>query len=396
MEQDAVSTEVQSTTTPDSSPSPEPKTESKVVQPETHIPKEDKAPEKPVHQKKPKEPKKEMSAKDFYSNIKKEKGFDDKIKLHGDVEEPSLDAKPDEDKEDGSVDDKPKDDGKFVPTFKFKVKDKEHDFPEWAKPFITSKEAEKNFTDLFTKAEGIEAIKESRAQTEQRAIKAEERVGHMENYVQTVLSTRDKGLQGDFRSMDKFFKHMKISDADVVRHAKAICELNNLPPEQKALYDSNYQAQDELDERETQYNEVQQMLRETNAKAKSVDLNLALAKAENAKYAENYEKVNELPPGTFRTLIMKHGESTYLTTGKDLTADEAINELKAKLGRGYIPQEVSAQAPTAEAPKVVEPPVKKDLPVIPNIRSTSVSHVQKQVRTTADLRRIAREKSANA
>ncbi len=316
--------------------------------------------------------KKPQSTKEYFENIAKKKGFSkesdtDKVS----EQETKIDEKPTE-----KIEKAPE---KYVPNYKFKVKDKEYDIPAWARTAITTKEAEKEFVDLFTKAEGIEHIKESRQTAEQRAQAAENEIGGMKQYVSGILKLRDEG------NLDKFFKQLNVSDKQLVEHALKIVERNNLPEEQKALYNQIESTNSQLEEREMQFQQMQQMWQQTATHAKKVDLQSALAKSDIAQYAKNYDDVNE-EPGKFQREVIEYGKYVYLTTGKDLSADEAINAVKSRLGKGYLQQEKPVPVITEE------PSVRKDLPVIPNVTGRNVSQVAKSPTRTSDLKKLYREK----
>lgn len=55
----------------------------------------------------------------------------------------------------------------YTPDFTYEVKGEKKQFPEWLKTVIKSKEHESHLKDLYTKADGIEAVKESRSKVEQ-------------------------------------------------------------------------------------------------------------------------------------------------------------------------------------------------------------------------------------
>ena len=59
----------------------------------------------------------------------------------------------------------------YCPKLKFKVRDEEHDMPEWAKGFIKDEDTEKNFVDLFTAQQGIELAKKEREEFKGKYIK---------------------------------------------------------------------------------------------------------------------------------------------------------------------------------------------------------------------------------
>lgn len=358
-----------------------PEQTSQAVETQTPAPVEKPAVEAKQTEKPAKKEEKPKNLKEHFESLAKKKAEKaDSVKQAKDA---SQVAKPDNADGKQATSEKPAD--KWTPTFKFKVKDKEYDMPEWAKAAITSKEAEKEFVDLFTKAEGLETIKGSREEAIQRATKAETEIDGMKSYVSGVLQLRDS------KNWDKFYKHMKIPERDIVEHALKIVERNNLPPEQKELYNKTVEQQDEIEAQQTQYEQVREMLQQTATYAKKADLQSALAKADHSKYAENYDSVNG-EPGKFRQEVINYGEYIYNTTGKDLSAEEAINAVKMRLGKGYIPQDKPVMSQEVQTEQI--PVVKKDLPVIPNIAGKNVSHVQKTVRSTADLRKLAKEKFA--
>lgn len=377
--EDQIQTNIEATTTPDTSSAQDTSTtqvtESKVVEPEVHESKlTDNKEEKPKKSEAKKEPK---NLKEHFENLAKEKALKaEKLKSQKDLTKPADTTLKPEAKTEPKAD-------KFTPNFKFKVKDKEYEIPQWARTAITTKEAEKEFVDLFTKAEGLEAVKVSREQAIQDKLAAESERDNVKNYASEVLSYRDS------KQWDKFYKHLKVSDRDIVEHALSIVERNNLPPEQKELYNQIQAKDSAYEEQEMRFQEMQKMWQQTAAHAKAVDLNSSLAKAENSRYAETYESVNGLQPGAFRQRVIDYGDRVYQLTGKDLSAEEAIEAVKSELGKGYFPQEKPQETTTTQT---TLPVVNKELPVIPNIQGKNISHIQKPITRVADLKRISKEK----
>jgi hypothetical protein len=101
----------------------------------------------------------------------------------------------------------------FQPNLKYTVYDQEREFPDWAKPLVTSKESEENLRDLFTKADGLDEMK-----TTQRRV-VEERDGFRAAVDEHVQKVQDL-VKLRNQSLPLFFEKTGVTEQAVLNYAR--------------------------------------------------------------------------------------------------------------------------------------------------------------------------------
>jgi hypothetical protein len=129
-----------------------------------------------------------------------------------------LESTPDESPAEVSPD-VPSDDGGWEPNYGFKVKDEEHEFDDWVRPAIQSKEHEEKLRELYTKAFGLDGVKSRLEENERRF----QDVHGKYSSVNTQYEQMQNGLQklGDLREKDfsTFRKVWQIPDHRILEEA---------------------------------------------------------------------------------------------------------------------------------------------------------------------------------
>lgn len=268
----------------------------------------------------------------------------------------------------------------FQPNFKFKVLDKEHEIEEMFRGLIKDAETEKKIKEMHEKAYGLEPVKQQRDQFREKARTTETRLNEINESLAEVGSFVKKD---DF---DSFFNALKIPEQKIFQWVLNKINYQQLPPEQRAIYDSQRQAQQQAYELERQNQQLAQQYQEQASQSKALELQMVMQRPDVQSVAESFDaRVGR--PGAFQEEVVRRGQLAWYQNRKDLTAEEAVREVLALHGNP-----VGAAAPQAQAPQAQTPPaVAARPPVIPNVAGKTTSPVRQAVKSLADIRKISEQ-----
>jgi len=260
----------------------------------------------------------------------------------------------------------------YQPNTKYNVKDKELEFDDWAKGAIKDKETEEKVRELYTKAYGIDTIKQARD-----AIAAEFET------LKISKAETDQALQqlGTFKASkdwDSFFEALDIPKQDVLKYAVELVQRDQWTPEQKAQWQQSRQAQQVAMQAQNERSGLEQQLNELRVQQRSFELDQTLAQSQIAEIAQTYDS-RVANPGAFRSLVIEYGQA-QAARGVDISAKDAVAEIAR---RTQALMGVSEGAPMQSVPKVVQPHAK---PVIPNIAGRGTSPIKSVPKSFADLK----------
>ncbi len=269
----------------------------------------------------------------------------------------------------------------YTPNLKYKVLREEKEIPDWARPFVTSGDLEKNFKDVFERADGIESVKQHRdALVSENAQMREEWMPA----VQTMQAAQSMLQQGDIHG---FLQLAGIPEIEILKYAHKRIQLRETPgaleqhDELARIRLENQQYQSQLEESQR----GQQTLASQNLE---FQMDTHLARPENLSAVQAFDaRVGR--PGAFRAEVVRRGQA-YAAQGHNISAEQAVMEVLQLIGwSGQNPATAAnggagatgmGQAHGSAQPK----------PVLPNLRGTGGSPVKKAARSTAELRELAR------
>lgn len=248
----------------------------------------------------------------------------------------------------------------YEPKFKFKVRDEEHDMPDWAKGFIKDEETEKNFVDLFTAQQGIELAKNER----------EEFKGKYNDLEGAVLHVSKLANEG---KIDRFIEELGLPKKAFIDYAIKELQYAELPENERREIDAQRQAEIYAEQQNMQYSQMQEQYEQQQVQMRSLELNnTILSKPEYAESEKMYDQ-SVGTPGAFRSLVAQCGNYHWTQNGQDIGVEQAIQEAM-RLGR------VQAGATSTQTGNVgtLEKPVQQqEKPVIPNLKAGGASPVKK-------------------
>lgn len=283
--------------------------------------------------------------------------------------------------DDAPVDDAPPADvepAEYVPNHKFKVLDKELEFPEWAKAAVDSPEREAEIREAMEKVHGFDHIKNSRNTLAQQLTTVQGEHTRTKQSIQALAGYLQKG------DLPGFFAELKIPDEAVIAYAQQVA---NMTPEQKVAMQKQRDIEARLANYESELGQHRQTARAATDKARSDEVDIYLAQPDVSKVAQAFD-ARAGKPGAFKEEVYNRGRLYWHTHQKDIPADQAVRETLQLFGGAASPVALIAPGTTASQPGVAKPsaPVRK--PVIPNFTGSGVSPTKVVPKSIKQLREL--------
>lgn len=263
----------------------------------------------------------------------------------------------------------------------------EKDFPDWAKPFVTSEDLEKNFRDVLERADGLADVKQHRDTLVSENTQMREQWAPFVRDAQEALG---HAKRGDLKS---FFEKVGIDDTAVLKHALAIMEARENPA---AAAESERMRQVQLENQR-----LQQQLTQTNSgyeqfqvQTRTMQLDSTLARTDTLAAVTAFDaRVGK--PGSFRAEVIRRGQA-YAAMGQDPTVEQVVGEMLQLIGwqGGETPapaQEVGAAGGDGADGAETPPASAQGKPVLPNLKGKGGSPVKKLPRSTDDIRKLSKQ-----
>jgi len=266
----------------------------------------------------------------------------------------------------------------YQPNYSFKVKDDEHEFDEWVRPSITSKEHEDKLRDLYTKAYGLDSVKSRADDFERKYSDVNGKYGslnqqweQMSNGLQKINDMKEKDF-GTFR------KVWQIPDHKILEAASEIMQyMQN--PELKAQYDANQERSIQMLQQEQSLSQYTQQTQQMQRQMHDMKMMQAYSDPEVSRFEKEFDK--RMGAGAFKKEVNDYG-SLQFHNGQYLEPSAVVGStyqrMKSLLGE--------VQAQQAEVPQVPQRPSAS----LPNLGSGKTgSAVKKRLQSTDDLRKLA-------
>lgn len=266
----------------------------------------------------------------------------------------------------------------YQPNYKFKSMGKEHEIDEWLRPHIKDQETEKKVKELYEKAYGLDHFKTKHETSNKELEQIKPAYQSLYNEVSEVMTYKNSG------DLDMFFEKVNLKPEKVYEWVLSKLERQNLPPEQRRVYDeldakkrAEYQTSRQMSESEVRYQQIATQAREA-------EVNYVLARPEINEIVRNYDAKHG--ENSFKQFVAEYGVMHFNAYGEDPSAETAISAVLKRLGDAYKSQPAPMQAPTANA--------EKPLPVIPNVSGKNISPTRKSIKSIDDIKKIAAEMNA--
>lgn len=274
----------------------------------------------------------------------------------------------------------------YQPNFKFKVLDQEKEIDEWLKPVIKDADTEKKVRELYERAHGLDHVKGDRQRIRDSFTNFQNEVAPqlaLVSHANKLLATKDYDtLLGSV---------LKIPDDDILKQAHKILQMREMPPEQRQALENARQANQRMFELENQNQYLSQSHEQVAVQARTQELDWTLQRPDVSQLASAYD-TRAGRQGAFRQAVIERGQYHAYTSGRDLSPEQAIQEVLQFLGgpTALIPAPQNAQNQMQPSQQVST----EKKPVITNIQGRGTSPAKKVIRSLDDIRKKAKEMAA--
>lgn len=271
----------------------------------------------------------------------------------------------------------------YTPNFKYKAALQEKELDAFWRPLVKDADSEKKVKEIFSKVEAFDFVKNQKVQAEKQL---ESMTGDYQSMAGTVQRFNESVKSNDLSSA---FRLAGISKEQIFQWTQQQLQLMEMPPEQRKQYEQFEQAKTQKYDLEQKVTQLQQQYEDQAAQARVMQLDVALSRPEVNKFAEVWDqKVGQ--PGAFKNFVIDEAMKVFLTTQKDLPADQAVQIVMQKFNN-FASAGESAQPP----PQVVtQPPAFNNKPVIPNVTGKTVSPVKKAYKNLDEIKKLSKEMSS--
>jgi len=270
----------------------------------------------------------------------------------------------------------------WKPDYTFKVKDTQHEFDDFIRPIVNKDNYDK-IKDLYSKAYGLDEVKAAREKLEEenKNLSTVRNQFEKQNKSLGYLGSLIKGK--DYHTL---FNELKIPDQEILSYSLDRVKYQELSPEEKREYDGNIEIRQRQRTLEDQNRYLQSQIESQAVNTRMSEVDNLLRSGQINDIVKDFDtRVGR--PGAFREEVVKRGQMAYYSTGKDISVNEAVNEVASLYGRqlpgsdggGSASSLTSQQYSQGNAPKKV----------IPNIRSGGASPARKLPTSIADLKKAA-------
>jgi len=257
----------------------------------------------------------------------------------------------------------------WAPSLKFKVLKDEHQFPEWTHEFVKSKEIEDQFVDLLTKANALDHQKKRRGEIEDEFAKLQttydSKIGDAQELAKIVHEHNQRIASNDPAEQLIALQNAGLSEKGLLDIARHVLDLQKLNPSQRQAYNQQFEQRNQINQYEAQLSQTQESLRAAQQQSARAELTAFLtSKRDIVNEYEGMEGNNE---GDFQQDFVNFGIGLQSKLGKEVEWKDALKQFKKIHGLG--------KPKSKPAPKV-----------LPNLRSTGHSPIEKGFKSLDDLK----------
>jgi len=262
----------------------------------------------------------------------------------------------------------------WQPDYSYDVKGEKREFDERFRSVINSKDDEDALRDLYTKADGLDAIKEKADKYKNDYDEAFGQIELMSKGFSTLKEIRDT------KNIDKLIDALGASDDEVFQDAilewaikKA--DFLTLPQEEQERISGANSQQKELSSLRSQ---VQQLQSQGSANHYQSEMN-RMRSMISSEWSDLNSKLSEVGIN-FEDEVLMNGTNQFKTTGVEPTIEDAIKITAAKYGfinnnKTPMQQQMTEKKPGSQT--------------LPRVRRTASSSVNEVPRSIDDLKKLA-------
>jgi hypothetical protein len=207
----------------------------------------------------------------------------------------------------------------YQPSYEYKVYDEAHQMPDWVKPFITSKEAEDNFRQIFSLGGGFEPLK-----TKHEALR-QKYEQESQNFNKVYQTLDELQYLIDNKDLEGFFQKVNIKDNELLDYVKYKLRQDDLPKEQKELYNQNKTFLRKNYEQEREASLLAQQNQALLRNQHEYEYQKAFGLPEVAQFQRVFDE--KLGPGAFRKHADSYGDQMYHQMQRNISPLDAVRHV---------------------------------------------------------------------
>lgn len=263
--------------------------------------------------------------------------------------------------------------------------------PEDLGEFITSQQEEDYYRDLYTKAGGLDWVKEDAAKKEASLTELTEKHQAMDAEYGQVKQGMDRLAQLRESDFTAFARHWNVTDGQILARATEILELQDKGPEAQRQFESDFAARQQGYQNEQTAQQVTQQNDQMGRQLHDLKMQNALAAPDIAAFAAQFDQ--RLGAGAFAAQVQDYGQLKFAQTQTYVEPSLAVVEVY-KRNQALIPN----MAPAAQQPPGMQqngsgeahPNDPLEVTRIPNLGTgLPGAPVRTRVKTVADLRKLS-------
>lgn len=273
----------------------------------------------------------------------------------------------------------------YTPNLQYRVGQEDREFDERVRGYITDKESEDYFRDLFSKAGGLELSKSRHTEKEKQWQQTHTDYGNLQNQWNQVKTTLENinVLKGE--DFGTFQKVWEIPDSVILQRASEIVKIINDPQAQAAesriFADriGSLQQQQQM----SQNGQYQQQL---HRQLHDMKMHSAMTSPDIQKFSHEYDRRVGIQ-GAFQEEVNRLGSQEF-SAGRYLDPQVAVSQAHARLNK-LIGSFAPSPVPESQV-QVDRDPNKVTRAPLPNLGSGRTgTAVQKKLKSINDLRKLA-------
>lgn len=271
----------------------------------------------------------------------------------------------------------------FQPDWKFKVKDKEFEIDEWARPLAKDEETYKKLKRVWERHHGLDEVVGSRDQLKKQLEQFEPVKKEYETITKRLNEISHYYNKGDF---DSFFEALQIPYDTIFNYVKQKHQMSQLPQEVQHQLEKSRQAEREAYNYKQQLDELSQSQDQLRQQQQSQYIDSVI----QSKAGDVAQKYNELMghPDSFKAFVVLKGQAMFQTLGQHAPVDQVVEAAKNDIAKLFGNVAPANPAPQSAAPVPGEQPKP---PVIPAVRAGSQSPVRQPPKSLDDLKKLAQQ-----
>jgi len=273
-------------------------------------------------------------------------------------------------------------------SYKYKAALQEKEVDEFWRPLIKDQDSEKKVIEALQRLDGFDSVKSSREKLNQEYQSLQNDFHAQSQVVQRVEGALQKGDLGSA------FRQLGIKDEDIFRFTQQKLQMMEMPPEQRKAFEDAETLREQQYHMQEQMSQYQKLYEDQAVQARTVQLDLVLSRPEVVSASQSWDNLMG-NMGAFRDLVVQEAQNAYYQSGRDLSAEQAVQQVMQKFGKVMQQQSQAMGQPVmpqahAQAPQM-QMHNQQAKPVIPNISGKGAAPIKKVPKNLDDLKRMAKE-----